>query len=102
MDTWMVWDVFTLEEDRMRSFLRGSLFLENVVQERANVPQIPKKILIHRDYCGYFCSLVGDAQSMITTPNFNPFLKPNPTYSCLKCTSTIHESLGSILEIPIL
>jgi len=37
----------------------------------------------------------------VTPPNFDPILKPIPTYSCLKYTSTTYESQGLILETPI-
>jgi len=37
----------------------------------------------------------------VTTPKTDTFLKQTSTYSCLKCTPTIHESLRSVLETSI-
>jgi len=61
------------------------------------------KKLVWGNLIHYFVLVKSSIQTLkVTTPNFNCFLEPTTTDSCLKCNLTNHKSLYLILETPLL
>jgi len=49
-----------------------------------------------------YSSVVQNLGVKIITPNYDPSLKQTTINSCLNCSASIHESLGSLLNAHLL